>query len=130
MSNRQSIPPTDLPMGIDPFGKGLLGRNPSPCNGERTYLGTFSFFIMVDNFEVDFYLHLLDGKVMELIRVNDFCGDAELAARRPFESTLPVLEQFKQLVLDVFIAGANYGGPFESGKRQLDVRLVSHQRWC
>jgi hypothetical protein len=137
MSNQHTEPSTGLTMGIDPWGKGLLGTSePGRTFHKEVFLGTFGIFVSVDTFDVEYYIRLPEAGVMELHDVDPW-GRGKLRARRPLDPSLPGCEQYKQLILEIFIAGHMYQGPVclsEEGLfkqrdwRDLEARLKAAMR--
>ena len=106
-----STPSTSLPMGIDPCGKGLLGNNyPKRVHHTHIFLGSIGIYMFIDTFDNDFYIRLPKRNVMELLMRDDY-RKLSLLARRPFDPSMPKLEQFMRLMLEVFIAWSNFQSP-------------------
>ena len=104
MNNQKTELSTELTMGIDPWGKDLLGPGiPGRTYHKDIFLGTFGIYVSIDTFDVEFYIRLPEAGVMELHDADPW-GKVTLRARRPLDPTLPSCEQFKQLILEVFIA--------------------------
>lgn len=106
-------PLPNLPMGIDPFKKGRLGAAvPDQVQNQDIYLGTFGMYVVIDTIDVDFYIRLPRRNVMEFLDAGEG-GILGLLARRPFDPSLPRPEQFKQMMLEVFVAWSLYQKPVE-----------------
>lgn len=102
---------TSLPMGIDPCGKGLLGKNyPGRVHHTHIFLGSLGIYMFIDTFDHDFYIRMPKRNVMELLMKDDY-GRLSLLGRQPFDPSMPGLEQFMQLMLEVFIAWSSLQGP-------------------
>jgi hypothetical protein len=125
MSTNQSNPSADPVMGFDPWGKVKLGGDfDGQIQDEDVFLGMFDMFVIIDTLPMAFYLRLPDGNCMELINVDaeDCIG---LLARQPLDADLTMLEQTKQVLLEVFKAWSMYQWP--SG---LSVDgLITRQEW-
>jgi hypothetical protein len=105
--------PNALPMGIDPWKKGRLGTTaPDQVQSKDIFLGTFGMYVGIDTVDVDFYVRMPRSRVMEFLDADE-SGNVRLLARRPFNPSLPRLEQFKQIMLEVFVAWSLYQRPVE-----------------
>jgi hypothetical protein len=106
-------------MGIDPWGKKLLGpKGPGRVRPTDIYLGCLGIDVFVDRIDTDFYIRLRESNVMELLAVNDY-SPLHLLARRPYDPSVPQLAQFMQVMCEVFIAWSNFQGPVYLSKAGL-----------